>query len=407
VTVPLERLADFAAFAISALTERKVRSALTIAGIAIGPLALVAILGVVEGYSGYVINQLQGLGQNLIVLIPGADYRLTQSDLNFLKRLDGVEEVTPFYSIRAEARRGGEKIQVTVYAVDIDTFFKALNKLRIEFGEKPSPAEATSAVVGRFIAFDEEGRQYYSVGDVITISYYEIKSGRPVLRRVNVRIKGVLAEFGNAFFVNPDETVFLPLEAGRKLLGFKDWSGIMVIARGPEHVERITRYLRTIYGERVSVVSLVEISRIVASISAAMRFVTVAAGSAAFAVAVTGVAATMITSVMERTREIGVMKAIGFTNRDVILMILLESAIMGVLGAIVGSAAGVVAAYALSGKGMVIQGVHTIVIKAKPAITAGLLARTFLMTLLVSMAGGSLPAYQAARIPPAVALRYE
>ncbi|ALL00702.1 putative ABC transporter [Pyrodictium delaneyi] len=401
-------LADMFVFALKVLSERKIRSLLTIVGIAIGPIALVAIMGVVQGYSGYVIKQLAGLGQNLIVLVPGADYKMTEDDVEFLKSLPGVEAVTPFYSIRAEVKQGAQKVEAAIYAVDMEIFFKALGKLRVEEGSIPPPGEVIGSVIGHYIAFGERGHRYYSLGDVLTVSYYELRpGGRPTEKRINVIVRGVLAEFGNAFFVNPDTTIFLPLSAGSRLLGMKEWSGVIVVVEDPVYVENLTRTLREVYQERVGVISLVEISRVVSTITAAMEFITMAAGGAAFVVAVTGVAATMITSVMERTREIGVLKAIGFTSREVVAMILIEALVMSLIGAAVGIAIGVAAAYALSGKGMVIKGVHTLVIKAEPAITPKLIGLTLVMTITVGVVGGALPAYQAARIPPAVALRYE
>ena len=403
----LLELPDLARYAAKALTERKLRSLLTIIGVAIGPMALVAVLGVVQGYSSYVIHQLEGLGQNLIVLVPGSGYRMTQDDLDFLRSLPGVAEVTPFYSLRGQVRQGGRTIDVAIYAVDMEVFFRALGKLRVVEGSIPPPGDASSAVIGHFIAYDERGHRYYGVGDVLTITYYEVKAGKVEKRSINVLVSGVLGEFGNAFFVNPDTTVFLPLAAGPRLLGLHSWSGVIVVVENPALVENLTRYLRSVYSDRVAVISLVEISRVVASITAAMRFVTIAAGSAAFAVAVTGVAATMITSVMERTREIGVLKAIGFTNTEVMAMILLEAALMSLLGAALGITVGVAAAHVLAERGMTIQGAQRIVIRAPPQITPEMLVGTLIVTVLVGVLGSLFPAYKAARIPPAVALRYE
>ena len=398
---------DLVRLAIRVLSEKKTRSILTIIGIAIGPTALVAILGVVEGYSSYVINQIQGLGQDFIIIIPHAGYTLTQSDVEMIKAMPEVKYVTPFYSARVKILRGGKYIDATAYAVNLNVFFHALRKLRIEEGEIPAPSDFIGAVVGKFIAFNEKGTQYYSIGDVITLKYYVIRGGRITTKTVNVVIRGILAEFGNAFFVNPDTTVFLPLAAGRRLFGFTKWSGLIIIVKKPIYVEEVTNKLRNIYGERVAVISLIEIARVVSSITAAMKFVTTAAGSAAFIVAVTGIAASMITSVMERTREIGVMKAIGFTNTEIMVSMMMESLVMSIIGASIGLVLGTAGAYLLARQGMTIHGAEAFVIRAPPKITPMLLGGSFLVTIVVGAIGGLIPAYQAARIPPAVALRYE
>jgi putative ABC transport system permease protein len=126
-------------------------------------------------------------------------------------------------------------------------------------------------------------------------------------------------------------------------------------------------------------------------------------------VAVAGVAATMITSVMERTREIGVMKAIGYTNFQILLMILLESIMMSLVGATAGISTGVVGAYILSSRGFRIGGIGEsgITLQLNPLITPVLIIQTLALTILIGLAGGVLPAYRASKIPPVVALRYE
>lgn len=400
-------LFDLAKLALRVLSEKKVRSILTIIGIAIGPTALVAVLGVVEGYSNYVINQIQGLGQDFIIVIPHSSYTLTHNDIAMIKSMPEVKYITPFYSARVRIMRGGKYIDATVYAVNLKIFFHALKKLKVTKGDIPSPNDAIGAVIGRFIAYDEKGIEYYDVNDVLSLKYYVLRQGKITTKTVNVVVRGILAEFGNAFFVNPDTTVFLPLTAGRRLFGFSKWSGLIIIVKNPVYVEKVTNRLRDIYGEKAAVVSLIEISRVVSSITAAMKFVTTAAGSAAFIVAITGIAASMITSIMERTREIGVMKAIGFTNTEIMVAILMESIIMSIIGAVIGIVLGLIGAYILAGQGMTIHGAEAFTIKAPPRITPTLLGGSFIITVIVGAIGGLVPAYQAARIPPAVALRYE
>ncbi len=401
-------LSDFLRYALKTLSERKLRSILTIIGIAIGPIAMVSISSVVAGYSDYVIKSIEGLGQNLVVVFPTAKYELKQDDLEYIRSLPGVYRAEPFYALRGKVQRGVDEVDVQVYFVDITILFDALKGLKIEKGTLPSPSEYTRAVVGHLIAFDEQGDQYYDLGDVITIKTTRITSeGELREEKINVIVEAILAEFGNAFVINPDQTVFLPLNAGKTLAGLKKWDGILVVAEDPAYVDNITRTLRDAYLDKANIVSLIEIARVVASITAAMNFVTYATSLAAFAVAATGVAATMITSVIERTREIGVLKAIGFTNREVVLMIMLEALVMSLLGAVIGIALGALGAHMLSQKGMVIRGAHTFVIKAPPMITVELIARTLVLTTVIGVLGSIIPAYQAARIPPATALRYE
>ncbi len=102
------------------------------------------------------------------------------------------------------------------------------------------------------------------------------------------------------------------------------------------------------------------------------------------------------------------MKALGFTDAQVLIMILSESLMMSIIGGTIGISLGVVGAYVLASKGFIIRtGTSQFVIQAAPALTPDLIGKTIAITIAVGLLGGLFPAYKAAKIPPAVALRYE
>jgi len=400
---------DVVRLAIKSLGERRARALLTIVGISIGPFALVAMTGMVLGYSDYVTHQIEALGQNLIVVSPRQNFKLTNKDLDFMRSIPGVEDAEPFYMVHAKVRVGTEEKDVIVYATSIDLIFKAISGLKVEKGSKPSPSSVVEALIGHDIAFTSTGRQVHFVGDALTITIYKPKHGGGFeVKRVTVLISGILAKFGGAFFLSPDTSIYLNKNAGHTILGLNQWSGILILAKSSKYVPYIVKVLQKAYGNNVDIISFQGIARIVSSIAGAMNFIAFSTGLSAFAVAVAGVAATMITSVMERFREIGVMKALGFTDMQVLLMILAEGLLMSILGGVVGVSLGVAGAYALASRGFVIHGMmSTIVIKAPPKISAELILRTLGITIAVGLVGSIFPAYKASKIPPAVALRYE
>ncbi len=402
-------ISDVLRLAAKGLTERRTRALLTIIGIAIGPLALVMLSSVVQGYSNYVISQIESLGQKLIVVFPSSGFKLTESDLDYIRSIPGVVRAEPFYATRGTLKIGGEEKEVNIYALPLDMLFEAIGSLEVREGKVPHSAEIVKAVVGYNIAFDEEGRRRVEVGDVITITVYTVKSGGKVsVKRVAVQVSAILDKYGGALVLNPDDTIFLNLDAGKRLLGMKDWSGILVLVKDSTLVDPVSKRIQSVYRNSVSIISFAAIAKIAASITGAMNFITFAASLSAFAVAVAGTAATMITSVIERTREIGVMKAIGFTDTDILVLILAESILMSLLGGAIGISLGVLGAYILAERGFVISvGSSNIVIKAPPLITPELIGRTLAITVSVGVFGGVFPAYRAAKIPPAVALRYE
>jgi putative ABC transport system permease protein len=394
--------------ALKALTERKTRALLTIAGISLGPFALVMISSVIDGYGEYVVTQVEGLGQNVIVLFPSSGYKFTESDLNTIRAIPGVKRAEPFYSIQGQVRVGSEYRVVFIYAIPAELVLESMRGLEVFKGSIPSENEHFKAIVGYKIAYSDDGSVIYDLYDVITITYLRPASGRSEVKRVSVVVNGVFKEFGGAFILSPDNMILLPLQAGKRLLGLNEWSGVYVLVERSDLVTDVLRELQSIYRGLADIISFQSIANIINSVIGAMNFISFAASLSAFAVAVSGVAATMITSVVERIREIGVLKAMGFKDRQVLLMILAESIVMSIIGGAIGIVLGTIGAHMLASIGFVLRaGVQSIVIKAPPKITAIGVLRASGLTILVGIAGGLFPAYRAAKIPPAVALRYE
>ena len=401
------RLSDILKLSIKTLTERKLRAALTIIGVAIGPMALLMIGSIVAGYGEYIVSSIMGLGQNLIVVTPRSGYKLSNDDVNYISKIPGVVDVTPFYATQGELLIGGEKKTVYIYGVNPEFVLKAISSLVVREGYAPSPADMNRALVGYNIAYGDNSEKYYGVGDVLSITVYKVgEKGKVELKRLNVLVTGILDKFGGAVFLNPDTGIFVPVETLEKSIGVKEWSGILVLASSPSLVDTIANEIRSTYSNSVEVISFIAIARTVSSVVAAVDFVTFAATTSSFAVAVAGVAASMITSVMERTREIGVMKAIGFRDEQVLVLILAEGILTSLIGYIIGLALGIAGSRILAGHGSLRIG-ELWEIRAAPKITVDLVARSAAMTVLVGVVGALFPAYRAMKIPPAVALKYE
>jgi len=405
----MQIIIDAIKLALKALKERKTRSTLTIIGIIIGPMTMTMMGGVVAGYSKYIINQISTLGQNTIIIYPESGYTLTQEDLNHIKNLEYIEDAEPFYATQGTIKRGGSEIQVYIYAVKVELILKAIGGLEILRGATPNEGNIIEALIGYKIAYDQNNEAKYEVGDAITINIREIQGGKIVkTKNINVMVTGILKEYGGALIFSPDQTIILNTEAGRRLLGQKEWSGIMIILKDPKYIGTFTREMRETYNGRISIISFGAIANIATSIINAINFINYATSTSALAVAVAGIMATMITSVIERTREIGVMKAVGFTNKQVITLIMAEALTMSIIGGIIGLNLGVIGAHILSTRGLQINsGATSITITAQPEITIQQLTSTFTLTIIVGLTGGIIPAYMAAKIPPATALRYE
>jgi len=404
----LQLLLDILRMSFKVLTEKKTRAILTIIGISLGPFALVMISSVIDGYGEYVISQVEGLGQNVIVLFPSTGYKFSESDLNTIRSLDGVKRAEPFYSIQGQVKVGSETRVVFIYAIPIEVVFESMRGLEILKGSIPSESEYLKALIGYKIAHSDDNSVVYDVGDVVTVTFLKTTNSRSEVRRVSVVVNAVLKEFGGAFILSPDTTILLPLQAGSRLLGLNEWSGIYVLVKSSDLVPQVLRELQEIYRGKADIISFQSIANIINSVIGAMNFISFAASLSAFAVAISGVAATMITSVVERIREIGVLKALGFKDSQVISMILTESIIMSIIGGVIGISLGIIGAHILASRGFELKmSAQSIIINAPPKITTLSILRAAGLTLLVGVIGGVFPAYRAAKIPPAVALRYE
>ncbi|MEM1696465.1 MAG: ABC transporter permease, partial [Desulfurococcaceae archaeon] len=377
-------------------------------GIAIGPMVLLMIGSILTGYSEYIISSITGLGQNIIVVTPRPGYRLTHDDVNYISSIPNVVSVEPFYSTTGEVTIHGERRTVYIYGINPEFILKAITNLKVIEGYAPASTDHGKALVGYSIVYEGDGSRNYELGDVLSVTTYIVRErGRVEVRRLNVVVTGVLDKFGGAVFLNPDESLFVPLETLEKALGVREWSGILVLVSSPDVVDAVSREIAMTYGNNVNVISFVAIARTVSDVVAAVDFVTFAATTSAFAVAVAGVAASMITSVMERTREIGVLKAIGFNDKQVLLLILFEGVIMSLIGYAIGVALGVTGSIVIAESGVSLRVGEYWEIRAGPKFTAELFARSAVMTLSVGVLGALFPAYKAMKIPPAVALKYE
>jgi putative ABC transport system permease protein len=396
---------DFIRLSLKALSERRARAILTIVGIAIGPLVLVMMSSVVSSYSDYIVERVTSLGQNAIAVFPRENYKIDEEDLNFIRSLPEIARAEPFYSTQGMLKRGTEEIKVSIFAIDYTLLFEAIGSLKIAEGDIPSGL--LYSIAGRKVSFRDSGERYFSLNDILTLTIPKIEGGKITGKKnINVYVGAILEEYGGALIVDPDSTIFLSPEAGKKLLGMKDWSGIFILVHDPSLVRPVVSTLRSKYEDKLQVIAFSAIAEAISSVTDAIGFINFSTSLSAFAVAVAGVAATMITSVMERTREIGVMKAIGYTSTQILTLILLESITMSLIGASVGISLGTVGAHILSSRGLTIGGVG-LTLQLAPKITPTLILQTLSLTIMIGLLGGMLPAYRASKIPPIVALRYE
>lgn len=407
------RPSDILRYAFYALKERKVRTILTILGIVIGPAAIVALTATTQGFSTQIESQLLKLGTNTVLVSPVPPAKLDFRHVNEISVLEGVKSVYPFYIIsgRMSTTKGEER--VTVFAVDLAKGLReAIPGMEIDKGYLPDPFDYIGAAVGYYIANPQDPqKQKYTIDDVITLKFESVNNPKGFTKSFIIR--AVLKEFGPTFFVNPDSSIFIPLDAGRMITGTSYYTGLLVVAENQNLVDRVTSAIKEMYGDDVEVYSVKVAITIARNILGSVNMILVSVASISILVAFIGIMTTMFTSTIERTREIGILKALGFSRKHVMSLFLAESTLMGFIGGLIGASAGILLAYILSfffsftpARG--VRSPHAAVtIQVQPVFSPEMLLFAIAMATVVGALAGLIPAWRASRLTPVEALRYE
>jgi len=174
-------------------------------------------------------------------------------------------------------------------------------------------------------------------------------------------------------------------------------------------VDQVANAIQSRYGNYVTVQTVQQFLTFIKQSLGSFEALLVIAGASSFIVAFIGVTTTMLTTVVERTREIGLLSSLGFSKRDVLMLFLLEALIMGIIGTSVGTLLGLGGSYVMAevASRLFSTGPNGTPVSIQPYISPGQVLEVDLTMILVSAIGGLIPAYRAMKIEPAKALRYE
>ncbi len=431
------RLSDLARFAWRAMSDRKLRTALTIVGIIIGPATIVALLGATQGFSNSVSSAFSRTGTTSIFVQPnGRGASLTYTDVPVLQKMSGVKAVVPYYLIPGTIQQGGQTVSVQVLAGDFAQLSLVLPGLALSQGSTPSGSDLAGADIGWNIANPTTaGAQNLTVNQIVTITFSDF-SGFGATGTNGVKsfvVRGIFSSYGQGFLINPDEAIFLPLAEGQALLHSQDYSGIIVVATTTSAVNQVVGEISGQYGNSVRVTAVTQILSTIESITNGIGTILASVGGISVIVAFIGIMTTMFTTIVERQKEIGTLKAVGYTSRNILSIFLVEATITGFIGGTIGAGAGVALSYVivalfsgfgggggggggggagvsargggaggsgLGGLGGSFSSLHIV-----PAISPELLLFAVALATAVGAIAGLLPAWRASRLTPVEALR--
>jgi putative ABC transport system permease protein len=403
---------------LESLNANKMRSILTVLGIVIGVAAVIAMLSIGRGASASITSRIESMGTNLVYVTPGSTSEsgvrsaagsagtLTLDDANALAELPDVDAVASVTDSFVQIAYQGTNTNTRLMGVTPG--YETVSSLTLEDGvfisDDDQKARKLVVVLGSSVAQNLFGGTGGVVGQKVRLN------GQPY------EVIGVLASKGGTGFFNQDDQVFIPLSTalnrlvgGFRFRGSNVISEITVKASNSKVVDQVVNNVTLLMRERHGTVEGADdftVTSQEATLSAATQVTDTLTiflgGIAAISLAVGGIGIMniMLTTVTERTHEIGLRKAVGAKRRDILLQFLVEAMVLSLLGGLIGVLFGWGAAQLM---GQIQFGGSTIT----PVVGLDSIVLATMFSMAVGLFFGIYPATRAARLQPVEALRYE
>ncbi len=412
------KLLDTATLALNTLQHRNLRSWLAILGIVIGVASIISLISISFGMSSQINSRMQGLGANIITISPGGQQagrfalggfgaagggprpegfggnegsnQITFQEADDLRQLPGVQYLDARVQGRGTVTYKDKNASLTVVGSEPQAFKDTVG-VDVLYGRPLSISDRYSAVVG------------YSVANA-TFNDFDLLNKQVKINNVTFRVVGILASSG-ASFGGSDRSVYIPQKTAQELFNqTKTVSSIVVVAAADHDTDTVAAELE---GELISLhqvtkttedFSIQTASTIESALTSVTNTLSIFLGgiaSISLLVGGIGVANTMFMSVLEQTKYIGLLKALGTKNRDVLKLFMFEAGIIGLIGGVLGIALSIVVSSLLTDFGL------------PSSLTLDLVAGGLGFSVIVGLVSGLVPARNAASLEPIDALRYE
>jgi putative ABC transport system permease protein len=400
-------------YSVDSLVRRSLRSWLTILGMVIGVMAVVVILSVSEGFNREINTQMSSFGADMMFVYPVADLassfsggsaglmttsgKLRQADADDVKSIPGVKEVARSLYGRASMSFKGKNITGFIVGVDDTMFDMYPTYIEIESGRAFRDGERNVAFFANDAANKLFGKDKIEVGSVV------------MMNNRNYRVVGVQKRIGTSLSSADDSQIYVTFEDAKDMFKgqfLEDEVGVIFVQvddgySADEIKDAIERKIAANHRLRVedkdfSVITSSQITEIVGTILLSIQLVLAAVTLIASVVGAIGIANTMFMNVLERIREIGILKSVGATRSDILMLFLIESAIIGLAGGIIGLACG-----------YLILEILTTYFGVPVFLRLRIIAFVFIFSIGTGVLAGLIPSWRAAKMDPVEALAYD
>jgi putative ABC transport system permease protein len=424
---------DIFSYAFSAIKLRKLRAGLTTLGVVIGIAAIVALLSLGQGFQNSITAQFEkGFATNTLVVSPRSfqgvesSFQLFVSDAQNISKIQNVTVAMPIIQKTCYFNSSDRTFQISVTGVDFAKYGAIYNSTFVsESGSIPSKASDDSIVIGARLHDPwQNGTILANVGDTIEVTWTNITIVNNYPVRTNITYTGhvsaVLNEVGGFNLGGPsDFGAYIPISKAESFFGSSQISMIVAQLKDSEDatIKDASDAIKELFSNQVSVTSATAVLSTISSVFSFIQIFLAGIAGISLLVAGIGIMNIMIVSLMERTREIGILKALGMKGHTVLLIFLGESVIIGLLGTVIGIVFGLSLAEAVAriglpgigrvGSGNANQAVGMGGLRITPVLTPTVFVGAFAFGLTVSVIFALYPAWRASRLKPVEALRYE
>jgi putative ABC transport system permease protein len=430
---------DVLSYSFSAIRLRKLRAGLTTLGVVIGIAAIVALLSITQGLQATITHQLQtGFATDTLIVSTGgglggglgagalggagtanSGFQLYINYTQTIDNITNVETSMPIIERVGAVDFNGQSRNVTIVGVDFAEYASIYSSTFVaDSGTIPLNPQSDALVVGKLVSDPwSNGTLFCSASDAVAVRWTNATALPPRNETYTGHVAVVLKEIGGFGAVGPsDYDVYVPISKAESFFGTDVCNTIIVKLANDDKttVDNATAALKDAFSNQVSVTSATAVLNLLSNVFSVVQLFLTGIAAISLLVAGIGIMNIMIVSLMERTREIGILKALGMRGRTVLLVFLCESLIIGLIGAVIGIASGWILANVVAivfrGGGL-LTGNQGAAATGRMTITPLLTPTVMILALVfgvgVSMVFALYPAWRASKLKPVEALRYE